>query len=81
MGYRTCYYRCFSIGYASHAMIDAYKQCRDYLDAAIELVRPGRTTRRSRRVAEGQEFGFPDEEAAFALQFGMESDWRSGKSR
>src|SRR5208283_1258925 len=26
MGYRTCYYRCFSIGYASHAMIDAYKQ-------------------------------------------------------
>src|SRR6266481_2801770 len=24
MGYRTCYYRCFTIGYASHAMIDAY---------------------------------------------------------
>src|SRR6476620_895466 len=22
MGYRTCYYRCFTIGYASHAMID-----------------------------------------------------------
>src|SRR5215469_771324 len=61
MGYRTCYYRCFTIGYASHAMVDAYKRCRDYLDAAIELVRPGRTT---------GEFGFPDEEAAFALQFG-----------
>src|ERR1700674_4807975 len=23
MGYRTCYYRCFTIGYASHAMNDA----------------------------------------------------------
>ncbi|MFZ0808086.1 MAG: M24 family metallopeptidase, partial [Candidatus Sulfotelmatobacter sp.] len=44
MGYRTCYYRCFTIGFASHAMVDAYKRCRDYLDAAIELVRPGRTT-------------------------------------
>ncbi|MFZ0955227.1 MAG: M24 family metallopeptidase, partial [Candidatus Sulfotelmatobacter sp.] len=44
MGYRTCYYRCFTVGYASHAMVDAYKRCRDYLDAAIELVRPGRTT-------------------------------------
>ena len=47
MGYRTCYYRTFSMGYASHAMVDAYKRCRDYLDAAIELVRPGRTTARN----------------------------------
>src|SRR3974377_1078279 len=43
MGYRTCYYRCFTIGYASHVMVDAYKRCRDYLDAAISLIRPGRT--------------------------------------
>src|ERR1700704_2256888 len=41
MGYRTCYYRTFSIGYASHALVDAYKRCREYLDAAIPLVRPG----------------------------------------
>src|SRR2546430_5868794 len=34
----------FRSGYASHAMNDAYKRCREYLDAAIELVRPGRTT-------------------------------------
>ena len=33
MGYRTCYYRCFTVGYGSHAMVDAYKRCRDYLDA------------------------------------------------
>jgi Xaa-Pro aminopeptidase len=71
MGYRTCYYRCFAIGYASHAMIDAYKRCRDYLDAAIELVRPGRTTAEIAAVwPKAQEFGFPNEEAAFALQYG-----------
>ena len=68
MGYRTCYYRCFTIGYASHAMNDAYKRCREYLDAAIELVRPGRTTAEIASVwPKAQEFGFPNEEAAFAL--------------
>src|SRR6202790_5539830 len=71
MGYRTCYYRCFTIGYASHAMIDAYKRCRDYLDAAISLVRPGRTTGEIASVwPKAEEFGFPNEEAAFALQYG-----------
>ena len=71
MGYRTCYYRCFTIGYASHAMVDAYRRCRDYLDAAIELVRPGRTTAEIAAVwPKAQEFGFPNEEAAFALQYG-----------
>jgi Xaa-Pro aminopeptidase len=71
MGYRTCYYRTFVIGYGSHAMVDAYKRCRDYLDAAIELVRPGRTTAEIASVwPSAQEFGFPNEEAAFALQYG-----------
>lgn len=71
MGYRTCYYRCFTIGYASHAMVDAYKRCRDYLDAAIDLVRPGRTTAEIAAVwPKATEFGFPNEEAAFALQYG-----------
>jgi len=71
MGYRTCYYRCFSIGYAPHTLIDAYSRCRDYLDAAISLIRPGRTTGEIASVwPKAQEFGFPNEEAAFALQFG-----------
>lgn len=71
MGYRTCYYRCFTIGYASPAMVDAYKRCRDYLDAAIELVRPGRTTGEIAAVwPKAEEFGFANEEAAFALQYG-----------
>ncbi len=61
MGYRTCYYRCFTIGYASHAMIDAYKRCREYLDAAISLVRPGRTTARNCvALAESAGVWFPE---------------------
>src|SRR5512140_2182359 len=71
MGYRTCYYRCFTIGYASQAMVEAYKRCRDYLDAAIELVRPGRTTAEIAAVwPKAEEFGFPNEEACFALHYG-----------
>src|ERR671933_1422684 len=71
MGYRTCYYRTFAVSSASRALVDAYKRCRYYLDAAIELIRPGTTTAEVVQVwPEAQEFGFPDEEAAFALQFG-----------
>jgi Xaa-Pro aminopeptidase len=52
-------------------MVDAYKRCRDYLDAAIDLIRPGRTTAEVASVwPKAQEFGFPNEEAAFALQYG-----------
>jgi Xaa-Pro aminopeptidase len=71
MGYRTCYYRTFAVGSASRSLIDAYRRCRYYLDAAIALVRPGATTGDVARVwPKAEEFGFPDEEAAFALQFG-----------
>jgi Xaa-Pro aminopeptidase len=70
-GYRTCYYRTFAVGSASRAQVDAYKRCRDYMDAAIELVRPGATTADIVSVwPTAQEFGFADEEAAFALQYG-----------
>jgi Xaa-Pro aminopeptidase len=70
-GYRTCYYRTFAVASASPALVDAYKRCRDYLDAAIERIRPGVTTAEVVEVwPEAHEFGFPDEEAAFALQFG-----------
>jgi len=71
MGYRTCYYRTFAVGSAPRALVDAYKRCRDYLDASIELIRPGRTTAEVAAVwPTAKEFGFPDEEAAFALQMG-----------
>lgn len=71
MGYRTCYYRCFAVGSASPAMRDAYTRCREYMDQAIALVKPGATTADIVSVwPTAQEFGFPDEMAAFALQYG-----------
>jgi Xaa-Pro aminopeptidase len=71
MGYRTCYYRTFSVGSANQAQIDAYKQCREWLDDALELVRPGATTDRIAEVwPTAKELGFPDEESCFGLQFG-----------
>jgi Xaa-Pro aminopeptidase len=70
-GYRTCYYRTFAVGSASRSLIDAYARCRDILDNAISMVRPGVTTADIvETFPKAQEFGFPDEEAAFALQYG-----------
>jgi Xaa-Pro aminopeptidase len=71
MGYRTCYYRTFAVGSASHAMVDAYQRCRDYLDQAIAIVKPGITTADIAALwPRAQEFGFRDEEACFGLQYG-----------
>jgi Xaa-Pro aminopeptidase len=70
-GYRTCYYRTFAVGSASPAQNDAYKRAREYMDRAIALVKPGATTADIVSVwPKAEEFGFPDEEAAFALQYG-----------
>jgi Xaa-Pro aminopeptidase len=71
LGYRTCYYRTFAVGSASVAQRDAYQRCREYMDNAIALVRPGATTADIVSVwPRAEEFGFPNEEAAFALQYG-----------
>jgi Xaa-Pro aminopeptidase len=70
-GYKTCYYRTFAIGSASQSQVDAYKKCRDLLDSAIALIRPGVTTADVVSIwPKAEEFGFPNEEAAFALQYG-----------
>jgi Xaa-Pro aminopeptidase len=70
-GYRTCYYRTFAVGSASPAMVDAYKRSRDYMDAAISIVKPGITTADVVKLwPKAEEFGFANEEAAFALQYG-----------
>ncbi len=71
MGYRTCYYRTFNIGRATDAQQDAYKQAREWIDASIDLIRPGVGTDRVAAVwPKAEEFGFADEMEAFALQFG-----------
>jgi Xaa-Pro dipeptidase len=70
-GYRTCYYRTFAVGSASRAQRDAYVRCRDYMDQAIAMVKPGVTTGDIVSLwPRATEFGFPDEMAAFALQYG-----------
>lgn len=70
-GYRTCYYRTFVVGRATQAQRDAFKQSREWMDAAIEQVRVGNTTNMIARVwPEAQDFGFVDEMDAFGLQFG-----------
>ncbi|MGD9956613.1 MAG: M24 family metallopeptidase [Candidatus Nanopelagicales bacterium] len=71
MGYRTCYYRTFAVGSASRAQRDAYVVCRELMDRAIAAVKPGATTADIVSLwPTAQEFGFANEEAAFALQYG-----------
>ncbi|HKF31950.1 MAG TPA: Xaa-Pro peptidase family protein, partial [Jatrophihabitantaceae bacterium] len=71
LGYRTCYYRTFAVGSASPAQRDAYARCREYMDRAIAMVKPGTTTADIVSLwPRAEEFGFADEEAAFALQYG-----------
>src|SRR6266704_1732165 len=70
-GYRTCYYRTFSVGRASQPQRDAYKQAREWMDAAIELIRPGVSTSDVARLwPTAQDIGLADEKTAFGLQFG-----------
>ncbi|MEU6537130.1 Xaa-Pro peptidase family protein [Streptomyces sp. NPDC047000] len=70
-GYRTCYYRTFAVGSASRAQRDAYTRAREIIDRSIAMVRPGVTTADVVSVwPSAQEFGFPNEESAFALQYG-----------
>ncbi len=70
-GYRTCYYRTFNIGRATPAQNDAYVKARDWLDAAIQLIKPGvGTDEVARAWPTAEELGFPNELSAFGLQFG-----------
>jgi len=71
IGYKTCYYRTFVVGKGTDAQRDAYKQAREWIDASIELMRPGMTTDQVARVwPKAEEFGFDNEMECFGLQFG-----------
>src|SRR6266487_1935882 len=70
-GYRTCYYRCFAVGRASQPQLDAYKKAREWIDAAIEMIKPGVSTDLVARLwPTAQEIGLADEKTAFGLLFG-----------
>ncbi len=71
VGYKTCYYRTFVVGKANDAQRDAYKWAREWIDASIELMRPGVTTDQVAKVwPKAQDFGFDNEMECFGLQFG-----------
>jgi Xaa-Pro dipeptidase len=70
-GYRTCYYRCFAVGRATPPQIDAYRRAREWIDAAIEMIKPGVSTDQVARLwPTAQEIGLADEKTAFGLEFG-----------
>jgi Xaa-Pro dipeptidase len=71
VGYKTCYYRTFTVGTATDAQRDAYKKAREWIDASIELMRPGVGTDQVASVwPKAEEFGFSNEMECFGLQFG-----------
>jgi Xaa-Pro aminopeptidase len=70
IGYRTCYYRTFTVGSATQAQRDAYKKARQWMDGAIDLMKPGLTTdKAAKALPKASEIGFESEMAAFGLNF------------
>jgi Xaa-Pro dipeptidase len=70
VGYRTCYYRTFNVGRATAPQHDAYRQAREWMDAAIALIKPGVTTDTvARAFPRAEDIGFDSEMAAFGLNF------------
>jgi len=70
MGYKTCYYRTFTVGSATPPQIDAYKKAREWMDRAIELLQPGVSTEEvAKAFPKATEIGFETEMAAFGLNF------------
>jgi Xaa-Pro aminopeptidase len=71
VGYKTCYYRTFVVGVGTDAQRDAYKRAREWIDASIELMKPGVGTDQVASVwPKAEDFGFSNEMECFGLQFG-----------
>jgi Xaa-Pro aminopeptidase len=59
------------VGRATPGQHDAYRKAREWLDVAIEAIKPGVTTDYVAGLwPRAQDYGFPDELSAFGLQFG-----------
>jgi Xaa-Pro dipeptidase len=70
MGYRTCYYRTFNVGMATPAQQTAYRYAREWMDKAIDLLKPGVTTDKiARAFPKAEAIGFASEMDAFGLNF------------
>ena len=70
MGYKTCYYRTFTVGSATPAQNDAYKKARAWMDGAISMLKPGVSTEKvAKAFPKCTEIGFETEMSAFGLNF------------
>jgi len=70
MGYRTCYYRTFNVGRATPSQRTAYKKAREWMDKAIDLLRPGvGSDRIAAALPKAEQAGFANEMDAFGLNF------------
>ncbi len=70
-GYHTCYYRTFICGKPNKAQIEAYEICSQWVNAAIDAIKPGATLDDVANVwPRAEEFGYRNEDEAFLLQFG-----------
>ncbi len=70
MGYRTCYYRTFTVGSATKSQHDAYKKARGWMDGAIAMLKPGVSTDKvAKAFPKSTEIGFETEMSAFGLNF------------
>ena len=71
-GYRTCYYRNFSIGKPTQAQKDAWNKARDLTWSVIRLLKPGVSTKELvKKWPKAEEFGYPDgEDSATMCQWG-----------
>jgi len=71
LGYATCYYRTFAVTRATQRQKNVYKQALDWVQASIDVVRPGITTADiAAQWPSAQEMGYADEREAFALAVG-----------
>ena len=69
LGYRSCYYRTFSMGEPTQAQQDAYETARDNLYDVLERIEPGATTD---DVAQG----FPDMAGEHADWYDSDDHWQ-----
>src|SRR5436305_10027896 len=70
VGYRTCYYRTFSVGRATSPQRTAYRKAREWMDKVIDLLKPGMSTDQvAKKLPKASDIGFNSEMEAFGLNF------------
>lgn len=71
LGYSTCYYRTFATTFATQKQKDLYKTANDWLQASIDVVKPGITTADiAAQWPTAKELGYDSEVAALGLAVG-----------